>query len=103
VTDKDRAKVTLAADAAGLKLLEPSSSQARHKQGKVLDSEVIIRPPGLHGEVIVLELMVWVGLAIILGDVRQRSEPPRVGGHSDRRPERLGAKVIRGAAPYLSL
>jgi hypothetical protein len=79
VTDKDRAKVTPAVDATGLELLEPSSSRAQHKQGKVLDGEVIIRPPGLHGEAIVLKLMVWVGLAIILRDVSQRPEPPRVG------------------------
>jgi hypothetical protein len=45
-----------------------------------MDGEVIIGPPGPHGEAIVLEPMVRVGLAVILGDVQWRSKPPRVGG-----------------------
>ena len=43
--------------------------------------------------------MVWVGLAVVLGDVRRRLELPRVGGRLDCYPERLGAEVVRGGAP----
>jgi hypothetical protein len=54
VTNKDETEVSLAADAAGLELLEPSSGQARQKQRKVLDSEIIIPIPGPLGEAVVL-------------------------------------------------
>ena len=70
VVDKDRMEVSPVVHAVGLKLLEPCSNQARQEQGKVLDIEVIIQPLGPHGEAVVLELMVWVGLIVILGDVR---------------------------------
>ena len=94
VADEDRTEIAPAADAARLELLKPSSGRARQKQGKVLDGEVIIRCPSPRGEVVVLEPVVQVGLAIILGDVRRRSKMPRVGGCSNRYPEHQGAEVI---------
>jgi hypothetical protein len=60
----------------------------------VLDGEVAVRPPGPHGVAVVLEPMVWVGLAILHGDVCRRPESSRVEGRPDRWPKRLGAEVI---------
>jgi hypothetical protein len=59
-------------------LLKRSPGQARQKQRKVLNGEVVVGSPGPHGEAVVLEPMVQVGLTVVLGDVRRRSESPRV-------------------------
>ena len=59
--------------------------------------------PGLHGEAVVLQPMVRIGLAVIHGDVHRCLETPGVGGHLDRCPECHGAEVIRDEAPALSL
>jgi hypothetical protein len=99
VPDEDGAEISLVADATELELLKPSPGQARQKQRKVLDDEVIVGSPGPHGEAVVLEPMVRVGLAIVLGDVCRWLESPRVGGHPDRRPKCLGPKVIHGGTP----
>ena len=42
--------------------------------------------------------MVWVGLAVVLGDVYQWPEPPRVRCRPDRHPKRLGTEVIQDDA-----
>ena len=103
VADEDQTEIARAADAARLELLEPRSGRARQKQGKILDGKVVVELPNLHGEAVVLELMVQVGLNIIIGDVRRRPKPPGVEGHLDSRTKRLGGKVIWGGAPYTSL
>jgi hypothetical protein len=84
-------------------LLKPSSSRAQLEQRKVLDSEVIIRPPRPS----------WRGYSpranglgwsrVVLGYVHRWLESPRVGGRPDRCPKRLGAEVIQGGAPALPL
>jgi hypothetical protein len=47
--------------------------------------------------------VIWVGLTIVLGDVRRWPKTPKVGSPSNRCPEHQGAKVIRGStlAPLL--
>jgi hypothetical protein len=47
--------------------------------------------------------MVWVGLAVILGDVHWQPKTLGIEGRSDRCPESQGAKVIRGRALAPSL
>ena len=47
--------------------------------------------------------MILVGLAVVLGDVRQWPKTPRVGSRLDRYPECQGAKVIQGCALSPSL
>ena len=42
--------------------------------------------------------MVWVGLTVVLGDVRRWPKLPRVGGRLDHSPEHLGAEAIHGGA-----
>ena len=47
--------------------------------------------------------MVWVGLAIELGDMRRWLITPRVGGRPDCCLERQGGEVIQDGAPAPSL
>ena len=76
VTEEDRAEVTPAADAIGSSCSSQALIELDISRGRYWMMKSSSDPPSLHGKAVVLEPMVWVGLTVVLGDVRQRLEPP---------------------------